>query len=152
LANDQLATIGAGEQTLNVFDLNSGAPVRSTFLAGAAATALAASRDGTRLAVATDDAKVRVVNAADGAVVRTIAAAAPAASLAFSNDGKRLLAVAASRAIVYDADEGAAIEVLTDPAGVAFAAFAAPATRCSSAPATRRPARGRCALPARCRG
>lgn len=119
LPKDQLA-LASADQSLSVFDLNTGAPVRATLL-DAPATALAVSRDGARLAIATADKKACLVNPADGAVTLTFTVPEVSKWLSFSPDGARLAASGGKRSDVFSTNDGAVLEPL---GGSAFAAFA----------------------------
>jgi WD40 repeat protein len=108
LPKDQLVTASADE-CLNVFDLNTGSPVRISML-GSAVTAMTATHDGGRLAVVTSDKKLRLLNAADDTGQRAITLPLAANSLCFSADGKRLAVIGGGRANLYEADDAAPIE------------------------------------------
>jgi WD40 repeat protein len=120
LPKDQVVATSADE-CVNVFDVGTGAPVRVSML-GSPVTALAVTRDGARLAVATGDRKLRLLNAADGVEQRLVTTAVTASAVSFSADGKRLSVVGEGRAIVYDADSATPLEGVGG--GVAVAAFA----------------------------
>jgi WD40 repeat protein len=88
-------------------------------------TALAASRDLARIALAGADNQVRVHSFADGALQMTLAGhSQPARSLAFSSDHARLVSAGAdNQALVWDLAQQTQIESVARPSGLGFAGF-----------------------------
>ncbi|MGE0607530.1 MAG: c-type cytochrome domain-containing protein [Pirellulales bacterium] len=125
-SNDQFILSASADQTVKVWNPADGAEVRS-LAAGAAATALALSRDNARVAVAAGDNSIKIFQVADGALQLTLAGhAAPAKSLQFSADGQRLVSGGAEKhALAWETAKGRLIEAIAAPAGLAAVAYGA---------------------------
>jgi WD40 repeat protein len=120
----QLHSISA-DKSLRAWNPADGAQIRLTGLP-AAGVQLALARDDSRLAAATEDGAVRVLQTADAKELWTAAGheAAPRA-LVFSADGQRLASASAQRAVVWDAAQGVALEAFAGAAPVQFARLTA---------------------------
>jgi WD40 repeat protein len=125
--NDQFILSASADQSVRVWNPADGSTIR-TIAPGAAATALALSRDNNRLAVAGADNAVRVYQI-DGTLAFTLAGhTSPAKSLSFSGDGLRLVSGGGdNQVLAWELTGGALAEVLPVSAGVAFAQFGADA-------------------------
>ncbi len=109
-ANGQNLVSAAGEKTVRVWNLADGAQARA-IEAPAVCTALALSRDESRLAVALADGTAKVYQFADAKDLATLASG-PARSLGFSADGLRLLAGGEKQVGVWDLATATLMETL----------------------------------------
>ena len=123
MPNNQPLTASA-DKTVRVWNPANGQVAR-TQTETAAVTALALSRDGTRLAVAAADRTIKVYPIAGGAAQLTLSGPPQdIGSVVFSADNSRLVSSSADAAIVWDSADGRLLEIL--PAGPTKLAFATP--------------------------